>query len=77
MTKHEMEQEGVKMELGRKDELIETLEEDSPPVSVPVNRICPFLSTSDRMVECLRERCGIWVINECALVRITKSRQTF
>jgi len=48
-----------------------------PVVPPPNNRICPFISNPENLVECLRERCGTWMINECAFVRLAKGKQTF
>jgi len=45
-----------------------------PIIAPPQNRICPFISTPENLVECLRERCGAWMINECSLVRLAKGK---
>jgi hypothetical protein len=44
------------------------------PVPHPETKICPLLSSCEKLVECLRERCGVWTINECALVRMSKGK---
>jgi len=49
-------------------------DQKEPLVPPPQNRICPFISTPDNLVECLRERCGAWIINECSLVRLAKGK---
>ena len=52
-------------------------QEKKPIVRPPQNKICPFISNPENLVECLREQCGAWMINECSLVRLAKGKTTF
>ena len=52
-------------------------QEHHDPVRVPENKICPFISNHDVLIECLREKCGVWMINECSLVRLSKGKTAF
>jgi hypothetical protein len=35
-----------------------------------VNKICPFISTSDEHATCIKEKCMLYDINECVIVKI-------
>jgi hypothetical protein len=37
-------------------------------------KMCPFLSKTDQLIPCLKERCAIWFINECSIIRMVKKQ---